>query len=329
MILSNSDYDSLMREYEETRDRHRRELEERTAAAEAKIPELAGLADELRSLSMTAARQKLADPSADTGWLSGKTSLIIAKKRQLLLANGFSADALTLHFDCPSCRDTGYIDGRPCRCFRKKIALRLSRGLKDAEFDAPASFSDFSYGWYSATIIDRFSGKTERWLAKEAVRRAVEFTENVGQPGNNLLIYGNVGVGKTYLLRCIAQKLLEEGIPVFYFDAGGLFSLLADAAFHRNGHTSGETASILHSRVLLIDDLGTEYTNTFVGTELFRILNERDNAGLSTVVSSNLDLNGIGELYGERVSSRLMESNMPIRMVASDIRLQKKMHGLG
>ena len=327
MILSNADYDFLMREYEETRDRHRREREARVAAAEARIPGLAALSDELRSLSMTAARQKLADPSADTGWLSGRTALITARKRQLLLANGLPADELSLRFDCPACQDTGYIDGRPCRCLRQKAALRLSRGLKNDEFAAPVSFSDFSYDWYSATITDEFSGRTERWLAREAVRRALEFTEKIGQPGNNLLIYGNVGVGKTFLLRCIAQKLLADGYPVFYFDAGGLFNLLADAAFRRNGHTAGEAAAIIRSRVLLIDDLGTEYTNAFVGTELFRILNERDNEGLSTVVSSNLDLNGIGELYGERVSSRLMENNMPIRMVASDIRIQKKILG--
>lgn len=328
MILSNTDYDSLMREYEETRDRHRREQEERIAAAEAKLPELAALSDELRRISMTAARQKLADPSADTGWLSAKTALLLARKRQLLLSNGFSADELSLRFDCPYCQDTGYTNARPCRCLRKKIALRLSRGLEGTGTVEPADFSHFSYDWYSDTIIDKFSGKTERWLAREAVQRALAFTENIGQPGNNLLIYGNVGVGKTYLLHCIAQKLLEDGHPVFYFDAGGLFNLLADAAFRRNGHTADEATAIIHSPVLLIDDLGTEYTNAFVGTELFRILNEREHEGLSTVVSSNLDLNGIGERYSERVSSRLMENIMPIRMVADDIRIQKKLSGL-
>lgn len=328
MILSNTDYDFLMREYEETRDRHRREQEERIARAEADIPELAGLDDELRSLAMKAARQKLADPAADTGWLSERTSLITARKRQLLLSHGFPQDTLSLHYDCPLCQDTGYVENQTCRCLRKKTALLLSRGLEGSGFDAPADFSHFSYDWYSDTIIDGFSGRTELWLAREAVRRALEFTERVGQPGNNLLIYGNVGVGKTFLLRCIAQKLLEDGHPVFYFDAGGLFGLLADVAFRRNGHTADEAKAIIHSKVLLIDDLGTEYTNAFVGSELFRILNERENEGLSTVLSSNLDLNGIGELYGERVSSRLMESNMPIRMAASDIRIKKKLLGL-
>ena len=104
MILSNADYDFLMREYEETRDRHRREREARVAAAEARIPGLAALSDELRSLSMTAARQKLADPSADTGWLSGRTALITARKRQLLLANGLPADELSLVLTVPPVR---------------------------------------------------------------------------------------------------------------------------------------------------------------------------------------------------------------------------------
>ena len=326
MTLSNADYDILMREFEETRDRHQRERDERVRAAEAEIPELIELNDELRQKSLAAARQKLSAPSADTGWLSKETALILARKRQLLLSHGYAANALSLQYDCPACEDTGLANGKPCRCFQKKAARLLSRGLPPERLEEFPSFSHFSFAWYSATIIDEFSGKSQRWLAEEAVRRAICFTEEIGNPDNNLFLYGNVGVGKTYLLLCIAERLLSNGYPVYYFDAGGLFDLLADAAFRRNGRTAQDALSVSRCQVLLLDDLGTEHTNAFVKAELFQLLNERRNAGLSTVVSSNLDLNGIGDLYGERVSSRLIESNTPIRMVGSDIRLQKRLY---
>ena len=328
MVLSNADYDALMREYEETRDRHRREQEASVQAAEERIPGLAALTDELRSASLSAARQKLANANADTRWLAERTALITARKRQLLLAHGLSADALTIHYDCPVCRDTGYVNGKPCLCFRKKVAKRLSLGLEGETFADSTDFSHFSYEWYSATIIDESAGKTQRWLAENAVRRAKQFTQNIGQAGNNLFLHGNVGVGKTYLLHCIAGKLLSEGCPVYYFDAGGLFDLLADAAFRRNGRTARESDMVTRCEVLLIDDLGTEYTNTFVGTELFRLINERGNAGLSTAISSNLDPDGIGRLYGERISSRIFESYVTARMAGSDIRMQKKQKSL-
>lgn len=324
MTLSNADYDSLMREYETTRDRHRREREEAVERAEARIPELRSLTDELRTASLQAARRKLADPEADTGWLREKTALITARKRQLLLAHGLAQDALDLHYDCPACKDTGYVGGRPCLCFRQKAAKKMSLGLGDETFAEDSGFSSFSFAWYSATIKDEFLGKTERWFAENAVRSAKNFVKNVGNTGNNLFLYGNVGVGKTHLLRCIARELLWKGCPVCYFDAGGLFDLLADAAFRRTPKAIRESERIERCEVLLIDDLGTEYTNAFVGAELFRLINERGNAGLSTAISSNLGPNDIGENYSERVVSRLLESYVIARMTGRDIRLQKK-----
>jgi DNA replication protein DnaC len=79
--------------------------------------------------------------------------------------------------------------------------------------------------------------------------------------------------------------------------------------------------------LLIIDDLGTEYINSFVGSALFQLLNARISLRRGTVISTNLSPLEIGRIYSDRISSRIMEHFILIRVFGEDIRVRKRIRG--
>ena len=82
----------------------------------------------------------------------------------------------------------------------------------------------------------------------------------------------------------------------------------------------------LHCDLLIIDDLGTELSNSFTTSQLFLCLNERILRQKSTIISTNLNMNQVADIYSERVLSRISNSYTIIKLFGDDIRLKKRIH---
>ena len=83
---------------------------------------------------------------------------------------------------------------------------------------------------------------------------------------------------------------------------------------------------VYNCELLIIDDLGTELTNSFVTSQLFACLNERYIRHHATVVSTNLSLEDLRNRYSDRIFSRITSNFMLIKLTGPDIRLYKKSH---
>ena len=68
------------------------------------------------------------------------------------------------------------------------------------------------------------TGLTERETARRAYDIARGFVRNFDSSFENLFLYGDTGVGKTFLSHCIAHDLLESAHCVMYFSAFDLFN---------------------------------------------------------------------------------------------------------
>ena len=110
---------------------------------------------------------------------------------------------------------------------------------------------------------------TARETAKRAYDAAVNFVRDFDRRSQNLFLYGSTGVGKTFLSHCIANALLESAHCVLYFSAFDLFDRLAQTAFSKKPETDMGDDFIFNCDLLIIDDLGTELTNSFVSSQLF------------------------------------------------------------
>ena len=84
--------------------------------------------------------------------------------------------------------------------------------------------------------------------------------------------------------------------------------------------------SLLDPELLIIDDLGTELVNSFTTSQLFLCLNERILRKKATIISTNLNLGQIADIYSERVLSRIAGHYKIIKMFGDDIRMKKRVH---
>ena len=328
MPLQNSQYDTIMREYNRKQLAHRHTLEEHKAEAYGKIPRLREIDREITAISLQAIRRRLnsAPATASTAYKQEIADLQAERKR-LLLSNGYPADYLVMQYDCPTCQDTGYVDGQKCQCFKKAAVDLLYTQSNLQEILQKENFDSFSFDYYSDTIRNEATGMTARETAKDAVRKAWQFIDTFDKRFQNLFLYGNTGVGKTFLSNCIARELIDRANCVIYFTAFDLFDILAKNTFQRGRYMAGTQEDILACDLLIIDDLGTELTNTFVASALFQCINERIMRKKSTIISTNLSLDQFSDTYSERIFSRITSHYTMIKLIGNDIRIQKRLLG--
>lgn len=323
MALQNFQYDTIMREYSRRQSQSRRELEERRREAFHKIPRLAEIDEEVASLSAGKARSLLLGKGGSLDELKEEIARLSFERRSLLEQNGFSADYLEPHYFCPLCQDTGYIGSRKCSCFKKAEIELLYTQSNLSEVLEKENFEHFSFDWYSDTIKNEATGQSALETARHAYNAARDFVRNFDSSFQNLFLYGSTGVGKTFLSHCIARELLKTSHCVLYFSAYDLFERMAETAFARNEKNKADEDLIYDCDLLIIDDLGTELTNSFVSSELFFCINERIARRKSTVISTNLSLEDFSAAYSERTFSRIASNYQMLKLIGKDIRIQK------
>lgn len=325
MALTNSQYDRIMREYEKKQLTSRVELQARLDEVYAKIPELHHLDTSIVDLSLEKARKLLLsdDPDCLTS-LKDELALVIDYKHRLLLANGFSPEYLEPQFECPDCQDTGYIGNQKCRCFRKSIVELLYLQSNLMEMLEKENFSTFNLNFYSKNCIDKTTGRSSLETMQIALDICKDFVDTFDVKNNNLFFYGDTGVGKTFLSHCIAKELIERSFSVIYFSAFSLFDTLAESKFSKKIDAKSMNEYIFNCDLLIIDDLGTELTNSFITSEFFYCINERLIRNKSTIISTNLSLEKLRDMYSERTFSRITSNYSIIKLTGEDIRLKKK-----
>lgn len=143
---------------------------------------------------------------------------------------------------------------------------------------------------------------------------------------SNLIFMGEVGVGKSFLLECIANALLEKQFFVVYTTAFNLSHSMLKALTLPPAQSGTLLAPLLECDLLIIDDLGSEPMFRNLSTSnMFTIFNEREIKNLSTLISTNMSLEDIGERYGNRIFSRIFNKRKSkvITFQGVDLRIKK------
>ena len=316
-----------MRRYSLKQLKNQHELEEHRRAAYKKIPQLSELDQKVASESLQYARLLLEEDKAQNSMFRKRMESCAFLRRQLLSENGLPEDYLDMHYTCSDCQDTGYIQGEKCHCFRQQAIdlFYTQSGLK--EILETENFQNFSYDYYPEDLLHPVTGKSSLDMMRETVAACLRYIDEFDRNFSNLFFYGGTGLGKTFLSHCIAKELIERAHSVIYYSAFELFALFARNAFGHGEAAENMCDYVFDCDLLIIDDLGTELTNTFVSSQLFLLLNERLQRKRSTIISTNLPLGAFAETYSERVFSRISSNFHLFGLFGNDIRLQKKLRG--
>lgn len=325
MPLTNSQYNTLMRAYEEKQVRSRDLQNARFEKACRLIPELRQLEDSISRCSVEQAKKLLNGDDSALASLKDQLQELSTRRMSLLKEAGLPSDYLEPSYDCPDCHDTGYVDNHKCHCFQKAtIDLFYTqshlKGLLETE-----NFDSFSFDYYSQNYIDRLSGQNSLQLAKRAYNECQNFIQTFDSEHNNLLLFGTTGIGKTFLTHCIAKEIMNSIHSVLYLTATDFFDALLSKALGRTDESLNLYEQIQECDLLIIDDLGTERNTEFVVSQLFVCLNDRILNQKSTIISTNLTLDEIKANYTERTFSRISNHYRILRLAGDDIRIQKRL----
>ena len=330
MIQDALDMQDIIHEYERTRLANRRLLNRRREEIYEKIPRIEEIESTSKLSYVNALKQRLTGNDADKALVtntSHNNRMLTKEKRQLLVAAGYPADYLDDIYTCSTCRDTGYVDGKRCSCFRDKIVKRLYIESNLGNILEKENFDTFSLEYYN-DVVPKNMNQSPKENMSNVLRMAKSFADSFEQKNTgrgNILLYGETGLGKTFITNCIAKQLLDTGHTVFYLSANELFeTVLAGYIINKKSGLEPLYRYIYETELLIIDDLGTESANDFARTQFFEIINKRELAGLSTLISTNLDLPILQSRYTERVMSRIVANYTVFKLYGDNIRYQKR-----
>jgi len=326
MGLKNFQYNKVMREYDAKQLRNRHNVEDKYKRIIEAIPSLRELDNCIAEESVAVTKLALRGDTKAIEELRQKIKELSKEKENLLVANGYPADYLTPDYDCPICKDTGYVGREKCQCFKQAIVdLLYSQSNMRAAIETE-NFETFSYDYYDKSYVEPTTKLTPYDNMRKVVRECVNFIKNFDNQFDNLLFYGNTGVGKTFLSNCIARELIRTSRTVIYLTSFQLFDILEKNKLKKGDddfEIQEQFSGILDCDLLIIDDLGTELNNSFISSQLYLVINERILSQKSTIISTNLSLDELNRQYSERIFSRITSNYKLLKIVGEDIRLKK------
>ena len=185
----------------------------------------------------------------------------------------------------------------------ERIKRRKAQGLQDRYL------YDYTFDNDSGEnpLIEKARAYVERW--SEA------FRDNTG-----LLLFGDVGTGKSFFAGCIANALLERDVPVLMTNFPSILNRLT-------GVFSEDRADFIASLelydLLIIDDLGVERSTEYAMEQMFYVIDSRYRSRKPMIITTNLRLEEIKnppDLAHARIYDRILERCAPILFAGKTFR---------
>ena len=188
----------------------------------------------------------------------------------------------------------------------ERIKRRRAHGLRDKSLHAYT----FDHDNGSNPVMEKARAYVSNW--KKALRN------NIG-----LLLFGDVGTGKSFFAGCIANALLDQDVPVLMTSFPTILNQLI-------GVYPEERVDFINSLndydLLIIDDLGVERSTEFAMEQMFEVIDRRYRSGKPMIITTNLTLEQLRnppDLAHARIYERILERCAPILFSGENFRKQK------
>ncbi len=231
---------------------------------------------------------------------------------------GLPEDYLKEHYSCNICEDTGFIDGKMCDCLKNTMRQMTYSALCDKLPIEKFKFDNFDLKSYSNKPDE--DGVVARTRMSSYLTYCKNYADDFSAKSNDILMCGDTGLGKTHLSLAVAGEVAKKGYTVIYGSAQNLLSSIENEKFGRS-LTLGAEQAIQDCDLLIIDDLGAEFSTQFTVSAVYNILNTRLMLSKPTIISTNMSMVEIEERYTQRVASRILGNYTLMNFKGKDIRV--------
>lgn len=326
--MSKENIRKIMLEYQYKRDKNQDLLDTRIEDVYKNFPEIKYISDEIRKNGLKMTKSVLDNlPEETLSAMENKQKELIRKKEELLKQYGIPKAYLEMQYECNKCKDTGFLEnGNKCNCLKQRLLEDTYAMSNLNEILEKDNFNTFDIDIFSDSPLenrDLSPRENMKLILQDMYFYASNFDKKNNEEKNNLIFIGKPGLGKTFMCSCIAKEVLNKGYTVIYQTSFNLMEVIERYKFKTNSFSSTDEDNynnLFSCDLLIIDDLGTEMPNSFTTSELFNIINSRLNSGKRIIISTNLNLSQINEIYTERVLSRIVGNFKLYEFYGDDLR---------
>lgn len=156
---------------------------------------------------------------------------------------------------------------------------------------------------------------------RKAMLAYVDGFDDFKRTGKGLLLFGDTSTGKTFAAACVANALIDKGVPVLMTNFSQIINRIQEGFKGRQDYID----SLNGFDLLVIDDLGAERDTEFMNETVYTIIDSRYRAGLPMIITTNLDAKTMmqeKEISRKRIYSRILERCHPIEVKGADRRVR-------
>ncbi|MBQ0083581.1 MAG: ATP-binding protein [Clostridiales bacterium] len=309
---------SVVTEITDKKKRRDAQYEAELHEAYSKVSELSEIDLKLARLGTSAAMLALSGDTEKINEMAKESGELQTRKNEILENLGIKKPLP----DCEKCGDTAYCGGKLCECAKRLIAAKNIEKLNIKTDLSNYRFDNFELSFYSDKPDN--NGRVPRKVMKKVLDMAKDYCQTFGADSKNIIFMGGVGLGKTHLSLAMVAEIAKTGANIIYASAQNLFGEIEKEHFSYSGETQ-KSDEVLNADLLVIDDLGTEFSTSFTQSVFYNIVNTRILSGLPTIINTNLSFGELEQRYTPRVSSRFIGNYEIIKFFGDDIRVQKAM----
>ena len=198
-----------------------------------------------------------------------------------------------------------------CKC--KADAAEKQRQEREAQKRTErienARSNSISVPLYRSYRFSADDGKTPKTaeICKNYVRNFAELVKT----GQGLLLYGDVGTGKTFYALCIANALINREYKVLYTSLADVVRMAQDF-----DNADKHFSRLMRNQCIVIDDLGTERATSFAEEQIYKFIDGCNTRGVALIITTNYTPKELEEVVADtpdlmhaRIYSRLLEKD--------------------
>ena len=212
----------------------------------------------------------------------------------------------------------------PCICEcekeRREMAGLESKQNMLKEFYRDDCFGRDKFKKMRESTFDIDDGANEK--ISNVSRNYVDNFGRMKSDGKGLLLFGEVGTGKTFYAACIANAVIDMCIPAMVTNFASIRDDLQESFEGRKQYIE----RLINFPLLILDDLSAESKSEYMNEIVFNIIDGRYRTGLPLIVTTNLtadEMKNTADVKNKRIFSRLFEMCIPLEVVGNDRRRER------
>lgn len=194
-----------------------------------------------------------------------------------------------------------------CRCERERLQAEEAARKREEQYRLIQRYRNQGLAdeYYKSCTFEKDDGADN--ASSNVCRKYVEKWQQMQKLNTGLILWGDTGCGKTFLAACVANALIDIGIPV---TMTSIPRLIADMTKDYNKNRDAVLYTVANAPLLILDDVGVESGSDFVNEKAYEIINTRYEAEKPLIVTTNLtmaELKTPNDEAKKRIYGRLVE----------------------